>query len=231
MNTRIEGAKVVALALGLLLTSEVSAGDVRGSVRTHQEAKTKAIEAVRTPYWHEWNGFIDPKKPGVDYAREVSAVLIGPAATRDAMTVVLRDGTLTPSTIVVQHGTSLRIRNEDDFSHELYAEGLKQFDAVATSSGQTRTVQMDQTGTFVLHDKLAPHVRGHLHVIAKLTQVVNPSADGTFTFREVPPGEYTLKVFRNAHEVSSTELEVTSSRELVIDPISLDSAASAKAKK
>jgi hypothetical protein len=230
MKTRIECAKVAALACGLLLTSEVRAGDVRGSVRSNDEVKTKTIEAVRSPYWQEWNGFIDPKKASTDYAREVSAVLIGSAATRDATTVVLRDGTLTPSTIVVQHGTPLRIRNDDDFGHELYVEGLKQFDAVATSSGQTRTIQMEQTGVFVVRDKLAPHVRGHLHVIAKITHAVNPSADGSFKFEEVPPGQYTLKLFRNASEVYSNELEVTSTRELVIDPISV-AATNAKAGK
>jgi len=154
-------------------------------------------------------------------------VLIGAAATRDATTVVMRDGTITPSTIVVQHGTALRIRNEDDFGHELYVEGLKEFAAVPTSSGQTRTVQMDQTGVFVLRDKLAPHVRGQLHVIAKVTQVVNPSADGGFVFNDVPPGKYTLKVFRNANEIASKELEVTSTRELTVEPIALDTAAKA----
>lgn len=218
----MECARVLALVAGLVCAGDARAGDVRGSVRSREEVKTKTVEAVRAPYWQEWNGFIDPKKASVDFAREVTAVLIGQVATRDATTVLLRDGTLSPSTIVAQHGQPLRIRNEDDFAHELYVEGLKTFDAKATSAGQTRTIQMDQTGSFVVRDKLAPHVRGHLHVVAKFTQTVNPSADGTFAFKEVPPGKYTLKVYRGANEVSTSELEVTGSRELVIDPIALD---------
>jgi plastocyanin len=218
------GAAILAsgVACGLLLATQVNAGDVRGSVRSNEEVKSKTIEAVRTPYWQEWNGFIDPKKASIDYAREVSAVLIGPTGTRDATTVVLRNGTLSPSTIVVQVGTALRIRNEDDFGHELFVDGLKGFDAVETSPGSTRTVQMEQTGVFALGDKLAPYVRAHLHVIAKVTQVVNPSGDGGFSFKEVPPGKYTLKVFRGPAEVSTRELEVTNTRELALDSIPVD---------
>lgn len=214
--------KFAIFGASLLLATSASAVDVRGSVRSSEEVKSKAIEAVRTPYWQEWNGFLDPKKPHLDYAREVSAALIGSVTTRDATDVVLRDGTLTPSTIVIQHGTPLRLRNEDDFGHELYAEGLKGFGAMATSPGQTRTVQMEQTGSFALRDALSPHVRGHLHVIAKLTQVVNPNAEGNFSFKDVPPGKYTLKLFRGAREVNASELEVEGSREIVLDAIALD---------
>lgn len=226
MTTKIEGGaawpRAAALVTSLLLASQVSAGDVRGTVRSSETVKSKGIEAVRAPYWQEWNGFIDPKKPGLDYAREVSAVLIGAVGTKDATTVVLRDGQLTPSTVVVQVGTTLRIRNDDDFGHELYVDGIKGFQAVETSPSSTRSVELAQTGTFPLRDRLAPHVRGHLHVIAKVTAVVNPGSDGGFSFKEVPPGKYTLKVFRAASEVSSSELEVSSTRELTLDSIPVD---------
>lgn len=230
MNRAIEGAralcalldwKIAALGAGLLLSAEAHAGDVRGSVRASEEAKTRVIEAVRAPYWQEWNGFIEPKKAGVDYAREVCAVLTGPMETRDATTIALRGGALMPSTIVAQHGLPLRIRNEDDFGHELYVEGLKSFEPVETKPGHTRTVQLDQTGVFVVRDRLAPHVRGVLHVIAKLSQVASPNADGTFTFHDVPPGKYTLQVYRGQSASALSELDVTGSRELQLDPIAL----------
>ena len=80
---------------------------------------------------------------------------------------------------------------------------------------------MEKTGVFVVRDKLAPYVRGNLHVIAKLTQVANPGASGDFSFKEVPAGNYTLKVFRSDKEVSSSEVEVTS-RELELEAIPVD---------
>jgi hypothetical protein len=220
MRTVRKTTEVWAALAGLLFVSQVQASDVKGSVRANEETKLKSVEGVRAPYWQEWNGFIDPKKASFDYGREVTAVLIGPVPTKDAVTVVLKNGALTPSTIVVQVGTTLRIRNDDDFGHELYVDKLKGFDAVETSPAATRSVQMEQTGTFVLRDKLAPYIHGNLHVIAKLTQVVNPSGDGNFSFKDVPPGPYTLKVFRGAKEVSASEIEV-GSKDFEVDTIPL----------
>ena len=230
MKTSVYGASIAALATTILLATAASAVDVRGSVRANEEPKSKTSESIRPPYWHEWNGFIDPKKGGVDYAREVTAVLIGSAELRDATAIALRDGTLYPTTIVVQHGTTLRIRNEDDFGHELYVDGLKGFDAVETSPGSTRSLQMDPTGIFTVRDRLSPHVRGTLHVVQKLTQVTQPGTDGSFVFKEVPPGKYVVKFFRGAQEVTASEIEVPSgNKDVVLDPIALEpSAANAK---
>ncbi len=215
------GALLTLIASGGLST-EADATDVKGSVRAVGEAKPTPESGVRPAYWQEWNGFIEPKKPQADLTREVAVVLIGASPTRDAATVVLKDGQLTPSTLVMQVGTSLRIRNEDDFGHQLYADGLKAFDAVETGAGQGRQVQIGQTGAFAVRDALAPHVRGTLHVLAKLSAVATLQDDGTFVFPEVPPGDYTVKVFRGATEVSSAPLSVGDLREVVIDPINID---------
>ena len=222
MNVAAWSARMGVIVSCLLLAGDVRAVDVRGSVRSSEEPKAKGIEAVRPPYWQEWNGFIEPKKAGVDYAREVTAALFGPVETRDATTIALRDGTLMPNTIVVQHGTQLRIRNEDDFPHELYVEGVKGFEARSTAPGQTRSIPMDQTGVFVVRDMLSPHVKGQLHVVAKVSMLVNPGPDGAFVFRDVPPGRYTLKFFRGERVLAGGGVEITSTRDVVLDPMALD---------
>lgn len=225
MSRRQSWAMVGACAACVLLTSQVRAVDVRGTVRTSEEPKIRTIEAVRPPYWQEWNGFIDPKKPAFDYPREVSAVLIGTSDTRDATTVVLRQGALTPSTIVVQQGTTLRVRNEDDFAHELFAEALKDFDPKTIGPGQTRSIVVGETGVFELRDKLAPHVRGFLHVLAKVSRTTSPGPDGSFAFEGVPPGSYVLKVFRGASELSSRPVEVASKGDVQLEPIDVQPSA------
>jgi len=212
----------LAVCGAALMSAHALAVDIRGSVKAG-DSKPKPTENVRPPYWHEWNGFIEPKKnSGNDFAREVAVVLIGDEAMEDAVSVAMQDGTLSPSTIVMQKGSSLRLRNDDDFTHQLYAQGLSQFDAVETSSGQARQLQVDQEGSFPVFDRLAPYVRGYLHVLPKISKVANPQSDGTFKFENVAPGNYTLKVFRGGSEVSSTTLEVADKRELVVDPISVE---------
>ena len=211
--------------MSCLWWTEAAAVDVKGSVRTDETPKASSVQAVRAPYWQEWNGFIEPKKPSVDYAREVSVVLVGPESMRDATVVELSNGTLTPSTIVAQHGSSLRIRNQDDFTHKLYADKLEKFDAIETSPGQSRELQLLQTGDFELGDRFAPHVHGYLHVLPKVSAVANPQSDGSFVFKDVHPGSYTLKVFRGAREVSSETLEVKDGRDIVVGPFSVDARA------
>jgi hypothetical protein len=212
-------------ALGLSSLSPAYATDVKGNVRASETPKEKSIEATRTPYWQEWNGFIEPKKPSVDYQREVTVVLIGAESTRDATIVQIQNGALLPSTIVVQHGVALRVRNTDDFAHKLSADKLKGFDAIETSTGQSREIAMLQTGDFVISDKLAPYLKGYLHVLPKVTAIANPEADGSFKFEGVHPGNYTIKVFRGAFEMSSSTLEVKEKGDVVVPPISVDAKA------
>ena len=213
------GTRAAALGTGLLLAGSVHAGDVKGSVRASDEGKQKVVEAVRAPYWQEWNGFIDPRKPAVDFAREVSAALIGTEGTRDATNVALRGGTLASTTLVVQQGTTLRVRNEDDFAHELYVERIADFEAKTIGPGQTRSVQITELGVFEVRDKLSPHVRGFLHVVDKVTRVVSPGADGSFVFGEVPPGEYAVKIFRGAHAFDGGTHEVASKGDVQLDAV------------
>ena len=219
MSKPTKGARVAACLTCLLLASSVRAVDIRGTVRSSEEPKARTIEAIRAPYWQEWNGFIDPKKPSIDLAREVSAVLIGPTETRDATTITLRGGTLTPSTLAVQHGTTLRIRNEDDFAHELFAERIKDFDPKTIGPGQTRSVSMSETGVFEVRDKLSPHVRGFLHVLTKVSRVVSPAADGSFVFEDVPPGDYVVKIFRGVSELEGGTLAVASRGDAQLEPV------------
>jgi hypothetical protein len=220
------GWPAAALLAGCgLWLARAGAVDVKGTVRSDESVKQSSVQAVRAPYWQEWNGFIEPKKASVDFAREVSVVLIGAESMRDATIVELSNGTLTPSTIVAQHGTPLRIRNLDDFPHKLIADKLEKFDAIETSPGQGRELQLLQTGVFELRDLLAPHVRGHLHVLPKVSAVANPQGDGGFVFKDVHPGNYTVKVFRGARELRSEELEVKEGRDIVVGPFAVDAKA------
>jgi hypothetical protein len=224
-GSRHRGLVLALSALGLAGPPRAGATDVKGSVRASETPKEKAIEATRAPYWQEWNGFIEPKKPSVDYAREVTVVLVGAESTKDSTTVLIQNGALLPSTIVVQHGVPLRIRNTDDFAHKLSAEKLKGFDAIETSSGQSRELQMLQTGDFVITDKLAPYLKGYLHVLPKVTAIANPEADGSYKFSDVHPGSYTVRVFRGPYEMGSSTLEVKEKGDVSVPAISVDTKA------
>jgi hypothetical protein len=61
--------------------------------------------------------------------------------------------------------------------------------------------------------------------LADLMAVATVEADGSYAFKDVPPGKYVLKVLRGAKELASQDVEL-GSRPLSVNPVALtDSAA------
>jgi len=218
--------------LAVLATTTVLAVDIRGSMRIPEGYVVEAPSTGERPayYWEEWNGFLAPRPPHVDARRELAVVLLGdgePPAPINA-TVKLSGGSLLPSTVVLRAGQTIRIENTDEFTHQLVAEGLDGFSAEGTSSGQARTVNLARAGNWPLRDRILGHVRGHLHVLPNLLAVGQVDSEARFTFPGIPPGTYTLKVLHGAREVTSQEVTVADTRELVIEPIQLTAPAPAR---
>lgn len=225
---RVKRALAVLVALAAMWIAGVAAaGDVRGTVRAEVAPRAAGAEAKRPYYWEEWNGVLEARPERVDLTREIAVVLTGTGSVTGEATPIVRfvGGGLSPSTVVLKVGSTLRLRNDDDFAHELYAENLVGFSAEATSATAARTVPMREAGNWALRDRRVPHVRGHLHVVADLVAVAAPDADGKFVFTGVTPGSYVLKVYQGPREVSSRPIVVADARELVVDPIQLGAAA------
>lgn len=199
-----------------------SAADVTGTLRIPDPPATGDPEGSRRAfYWEEWNGVLDPRPARIDARRELAVALTGGAAVGDLTrpTVRLFGGAPLPSTIVVRQGAVLRIVNEDDVPHELYAEGLDGFASEATNPAQARTVRLDRPGSWPLRDRRFPHVRGHLHVLPDLVAVVQPDAAGAFSVAGVPAGSYRLRVWLGATEVANQAVVVGAEREVALGSV------------
>jgi hypothetical protein len=181
-------------------------------------------------YWEEANGFLEARDRRIDFRRDAAVVLTGTLAEgeRPASEFRIQGGALMPSTMVAQQGTQLRIINSDACAHELYAEGLEGFTPLPTPPGDARTLALPAPGSYPVRDRIYSHVKGHLHVIADLVargEMIDGA--GGFRFRNVPPGNYTLKVFYGDREVGSRPVEVEDTRELVIEePVTINLSAS-----
>lgn len=181
-------------------------------------------------YWELENGFKEVRPDRVDARREIAVVLLSdgaPQAGLERVEIALSGGGLLPSTLVLRTGSTLLISNNDEFAHELYAQGLDTFTAEATSPRGRRSVNVASAGSWPLRDKVVPHVAGHLHVLPNLAAVAAPDAEGQFSFKQVAPGKYTLKVFHGERELASQEIELTG-KELTLDPITLTASPDAK---
>ncbi len=220
-RARVAGAVLFA-ALLFVAALPARAVEVRGTL----VGGTVTLQrSPRDSYWEVWNGFVSPDEARFDYVRSTSVVLTGtgPSVVGPQVDVKLQGGAPLPSTIVVPPGTVLRFQNDDDFTHELYAEGADWFSAEATSAGATRGVRSPNTaGHFVLRDRLVPHAVAHLHVVPNVLAVARVDRAGRYSFGVVGAGSYTLKVFTNDKEAKTQEVVVgATGAALVVEPISL----------
>lgn len=221
------GTATVAALLALGWSGHGIASSVRGNLLLGAYRPGADPETPAAPsYWELENGFKEVTPDRVEAARELAVVLVGNGAASSAQVEVpFRGGTLLPTTIVVRTGTTLRLRNDDEIAHELYALGLDGFSREATSPRGVRSVNLRTAGHWVLRDNLVIHVLGHLHVIDNLVAIGKVEADGRYSFTDVAAGEYTLKVFHGEHEIASQAIAVADKKDLAIDPITLTAAA------
>jgi hypothetical protein len=221
---------LAALCVSTILVAPIApiaiAGEVRGQLMLGSLTKATASPADKPPRaafnWELENG-VKEVLPDRASARELAVVLLG-AGSRppERIEVSITGGTLLPSTLVVRANTTVRIKNDDEIGHELFAPGLDGFSAEATSPGAVRSVHLTKPGSWPLQDRLAVHARAQLHVLTDLAAVAKLEANGSYVFSDVASGKYTLKVFRGATELASKEIELTD-KPLTVDPLALSS--------
>lgn len=218
------GALCGITSLPLASAADVRGQIVLGSIQSSAAASDKPPRAAFN--WELENG-VKEVLPTRVAPRELAVVLIGngqpaPSAANAALEVSISGGALLPSTLVVRAGTTLRIRNDDEIGHELYAVGLDALSAEATSPGAVRAAHLTKPGAWPVKDRLAPHARAYLHVLGNLIAVAKLEAGGGFMFDDVPAGKYTLKVLRGGSELVSKDIDV-GDKPLTIDPLTAGS--------
>ena len=178
-----------------------------------------AVKPPRPAYNWELENGVKEVLPDRASPRELAVILVGAAPSGESrLEVSISGGTLLPATLVVRTNTTVRIKNEDEIGHELFAPGLDGFSPEATSPGATRSVHLTKAGGWPLQDRLAVHASAYLHVLANLVAVARLEANGSYAFSDVPPGKYTLKLLRGPDELLSKEIEVAD-KPVTIEPL------------
>jgi hypothetical protein len=206
--------------VGLALATTAGAASLAGSVSIPPDYVPPSPEGGPAPSsWEEWNGFLEPRPRRLDPQRDLAIVLVGEGEAPPNH-FAFSGGALLPSVLVASPGADVRVQNTDACAHELYSDDIEGLSALSTAPGNARSFAAPGPGHYHLRDRLYGHVDGHLHVIANLVARAEPDGAGRFTFEDVAPGEYTVKVFHGEREVASTAVEIGSSA-VTIDPITL----------
>lgn len=210
----------VCAAAVLVAFGAASAESVEGSVRGGSgEASSESDQ--KDYYWKVWNGAL-PERPATDDRNDLIAVLTGKfTGPAIGCKFAFRGGGLSPSTIVARSGTTIRVENRDAFTHELSVKGLAGFTPLEAGPGKARVIPVPAGGPWELGDRIYGHVEGHLHSMRELVACATVNANGKFSFQDVPPGPYSLRILRGSEQVASRRITVPAGRSLQIDPVNI----------
>jgi len=208
-------ATAVLIAFGAASAESIE-GSVRGSA-----ANASSEPDQKDYYWKVWNGAL-PERPATDDRNDLLAVLTGKfTGPAIGCKFAFRGGGLSPSTIVARSGTTIRVENRDAFTHELSVKGLAGFTPLEAGPGKARVIPVPAGGPWELGDRIYGHVEGSLHSIRELVACATVDASGKFSFEDVPPGPYSLRILRGAEQVASRRITVPAGRTLQIDPVTI----------
>lgn len=210
-------AVALPLAAASFVAAPASANPVRGQLNVSGLA---AAASARDSHWEEWNGAVARRENRLKLARRLTVVLTG-EGTAMPVSYAFRGGALETDTIVVRAGSSFAIENTDIFDHELSADGLAALPPLSTAPGQTRTASAAAPGEWALVDRAHPGWRGKLVAVTGLVARGSTDDSGRFSFADVPPGRYTLRVFHEGSEVAAVPVEVSGAKEAVVAPLSV----------
>jgi len=86
-------------------------------------------------------------------------------AADEAHTVVQKGRAFHPAEVTVNRGESLTFTNDDDFIHQIYAQGLGfSFDSDEKNPGENITETFTASGTFEVHCHIHPKMKLVVHV-------------------------------------------------------------------
>jgi hypothetical protein len=162
----------------------------------------------------------------VDPARDL-AVVVEPAGGQasapagETKTVRLLGAGLDPAVLAITPRTKVRFRNDDPFVYHLHCPTNPGMASVPPlSPGRQVEFPFDTPGIYEITDRRMPHVVGYVVVVATRL-VTNPTpAEGggsgaAFSFEEVQPGAYVVKVFHAGEWVAQQPLQVEEEQEEV----------------
>src|ERR1700686_5641344 len=176
MNTINRAAPVAILFGALFVAGFAQAGDVKGKVSA---SGLKSAENIAV--------YIDaiPGKKFDNPAQHVS--------------VDQRNTLFTPRTIVILKGTTVDFLNSDHVAHNVYWPSINgdkklRHSLTIVSPGQKKSFQFDDLGAAQLLCNLHPEMVGYI-VVVPTPYFALTGSDGSFTIKDVPPGNYTLKTW------------------------------------
>lgn len=132
----------------------------------------------------------------------------GPRVSAARVDMVLDARQFRPRVIVIPAGTTVKFPNQDPFNHNVFSLAEPNaFDLGLYGRGESHDHRFTRPGLVRVYCNIHPRMTGFI-VVRDNAWYAQPGADGSFTIDNVPPGQYTLKVWHERAGDASQEITV-----------------------
>ena len=132
-----------------------------------------------------------------------------PAVPTGRADITTENRTFSPHITVVTAGSTVRFPNRDGFNHNVFSltEG-NAFDLGLYDRGEGKTTVLANAGVVNVFCNVHSTMSAII-VVRSTPWFAQPSVDGSFTFGNVPPGEYVLHLWHERAPESTQRVSVT----------------------
>jgi hypothetical protein len=127
--------------------------------------------------------------------------------------------TFVPTLLAIETGTPVEFPNHDDFYHNIFSYSpAKRFDLgrYRKEDKPVPTVKFDEAGLIVLRCDIHEHMRG-LILVLDSPYFTTTNVVGEFRLTDLPPGRFTLKVWRDSRTTLERAVELRDGETLRVD--------------
>jgi len=201
------------LAAGLVSVLPMLAGDIIGHAIITKRLSKKSL----SPVTYNLRGTAPPVARAADASNEFDRMVVllegGSASPNPPVKATLdqRNERFEPEIVIVPTGSTVEFPNWDPIFHNVFSLSKTQpFDLGFYPKGQIRTVKFNHPGIVQVYCHI--HASMYAAIIVTSTPWFSqPSADGSFSWNDVPAGHYRLSAWHKIAGLFRTEVDVPES--------------------
>jgi plastocyanin len=123
-----------------------------------------------------------------------------------------------PRVLPVLRGTTVEFPNQDDVAHNVFSPTSVNgpFDLGTYGGGQSRSIRLNQAGEVRVLCNIHMEMEGHILVLDDPYFAVS-AGEGSYQINDLPPGAYTIRVWRGRWFNHTQRIVVADPADLVLD--------------
>jgi plastocyanin len=127
-----------------------------------------------------------------------------------------KNQTFIPFVLPVLVGTTVQFLNNDNTGHNVFSPDGEKYDLGNWGKGESRTYKFEKKGVYTQLCKMHPSMIAYVVVLDNPHFAVTGS-DGSFVIKDVPAGEYTVKVWHERKKAAPSKVTVPASGDVQIE--------------